>query len=437
MITMKQLLQNCEKEIDEKNLNQEYYFQAFINEAYNKNLLTQLHMERIQRELFELMGREVIRYTNGESSSVPIEKAEKLLNSITYIIGFSLKEEQDIRERLRLLENEKIQSIFYRGMDRIAVRRKKAYSLLCQIQGMTQEIDNIAYKDTIKRGLNKFFHDYNIEFAAYDIPADIDYPLLFPVKEYVGFEYVEEYLYKLYLENLLTARFDSDRINLLLQGFDREAEHMLINLYELVLINILGCQLLEKDIFLLEVTTPESGWLNNKLKKISGSELSALINSAWEEIRRTLQTNEEENRYAEKALQYLMNRIRNNLQTDTLSKLFLAFPTQAAEEQEILELGEQMTDEILRSLIQRIGEISDVKEKVRIIKTEVHSMDDLAELLDTCFLEEEYLEVFSMLGEAELLVLTKYVRSELGGRDIFDEDIVKPWQSVLLSRQKE
>jgi hypothetical protein len=374
----------------------------------------------------------VERYTNGESSSIPVEKAQELLQSITYIIGFYLKETPDWKEKLKLLQNEKMNTLFYRGMEAIEKRKKEANKLLLQIQRDTLKLNNIAYQDTIHNELPEFFHNYDVEYGSHKLDASADYPILHPITEYLGLEYMEEYLKRLAIEGTLIGRFQADRINLLIHNFDKEAEQMLINIYELILINILGCRLVDKDIYELVLNNMEIALLQNKLQNLSEEELYLKLYEAFSQISIELMLSEEEQNYAGLFLREAAIRLSHCLQLNTLSKFFIVDQEQDILEIDSFEDGRSMENEELCEFIVKIANVADVQGKVNMIKNEVHSIEDLTEILDTCFNEEEFSEVFSLLGEPELAVLKKYILSDLGGIDVKDYDTEKQWQRVLL-----
>jgi hypothetical protein len=431
-MNMEQHLQNREQQINEDKLDQSYYFQALLQEVINHQLLSEQQIKRLQIELVELMGKEAARYTNEESSSIPVEKAQELLQSITYCIGIYLKTIRDGKEKLRLLQNESIQTLFLKGMEEIAKRKEEASKLLEQLQKKALDLNNIAYQDTIHHDLPKFFHDYEIEFGAHKLDTGIDYPLLRPITEYLGMEYVEEYLKQLAMEDEFIGRFRADRINLLLQAFDKETEHMLINIYELVWTNVLGCWLADKNIYELELRNSDLVWLQDKLQDLSEKELFFKLEQVFTQISDELALKEEEKCYGRGYLREAAIRLKHCLKQHAISKFFISFREPRSMNLDSIEDGKNMENKELRELIHRMGEVSDLKGKVALIKDQVRSIEDLMVILNSCFYDDEFAEVFSMLGESELTVLKKYILSDRGGIEIEDFDTETNWQKILL-----
>jgi hypothetical protein len=418
--------------INESSLDPGFYFQSLLQEVCNKHLLSDQQIERIQLEVVELMAKEVERYTNDESSSLLLEKAQELLQSITYSIGVYLKELPDIDDKINLLMSEKITVLFYRGMDLVAAIKSKSWSLLQDLQKNRLKLNNYAYEDTITMGIPEFFHDYNIEFGAHELMGSIDYQLSNAVEGLLGVEYILEYLKRFTLENKFLKHFPEGTVNMLLLGFDKEAEHMLINIFELVLTNALGCELLGQNIVTLRINESDLIWLQNNLEKVSYEKLQEKMKNAFDHMVAELELEPEVIPYAKAAISEITKRLMNNLKMRTLGRIFVAF-AQKGIEAEIFEDGIPMEDEQLRELIDRIRDGSDINDKIAMIKETVHSIADLIELLEECFYEDEYLEVFHLLSETERSILKMNIQMDAGMEGLDDYEPEKEWQKILIN----
>lgn len=412
-------------------LDQEQFFQSLFQEICRKNLLTKERIERIQLELIELLGNEVERYTNGESTSLPVEKAQEILQSITYSLGIYLKEITDEETILEVLNTEKISAIFYKGMETIEFTKKNAKQLLKDLQKNRVNINNYAYQDTLTKGVDEFFRNYQTEFRAFDTPANIDYQLLCPVEKLTGVEYIFEYLRRFKLENDFIRRFDEESIGRLLYGFHVDSEHMLINIYELLLTNAMGCAVLEKNIKILDISAVEIKWLQNKLTLLNDTELRDKLMQALNQVTVTLGLDTDEAIYAQAVIAQLAVRLRNNLKTDTLGEIFVSFTDRSVENGIIIE-GIPMEDAKLRVLIEELKEIPSIPEKMIKIRETVQSLEDLTELLNECFYEDEYEELFWLFGEQEIAILKEKIISEAAFEGGADYESYKPWQKTLL-----
>lgn len=417
--------------IDESTLNQGFYFQSLLEEAINKQLLTTEQMERLQLSLLELMSQEVERYTNGESSSVLIEKAQELLQSITYLIGICLKKEPDVQTKLELLKKEKMSVLFYRGLNEVGRLYKEAQILLKELQNNYQNPKSIAYHDTLFQGLPEFFHDYNMEFGAHELPGSIDYPLLIPVVDYLGVEMTAKYLQNLSIEDRIIGRFTIDRINRLLYSFDREAEHLLINICELVLINSFGCILLDKEVEGLNISRTDITELEKKLSGLNKDAVEVLMEEVFTKLGEELALSNLEKRYLHAVLAELTLRLWNNCRLGTLEHFFILTDQKAGGMEEFID-GLPMEDERLRELIEEINTYNSIDEKAALIRERIRSLADLILILEDCFYSEEYQSLYQKIGEEEIQMLKKSLQLEAGSIPMEAYEPDKEWQKQLL-----
>lgn len=416
--------------INESLLHQGHYFQSFFQEVCRVNLLTISEMEKVQLELVELVGKEVERYTNDESSSIPIEKANQIIQSLTYSMGYFLKTTTDMTQKIDMLKSMKVSALFYKGMEGVSDCRKKAELILQDIQKKSLKLDSYAYQDTVFNGIPEFFHDYNIEFGANETPGYIDYPLFDTISDYVGVEYIYEYLRRLSIEQNLINHYSEEAINRLLLNFDKDAKHMLINIYELVLVNALGCILTGKKTTKLELEEQEMLWLFKYLEQIELSELRKKLESALYELKEELVLETECVGYALAGIPQIATRLEHNLKTNSLDKILIP-NSSVTLPVEFFEDGLQMEDEQLRLLIEKLRDYRITSEKILIIKDIVRSQADFIELLNECFFEEEYEEVFASLSDLEKSVLKKSILLEAGQDHYEDYEPLKEWQKIL------
>ncbi|HWT74457.1 MAG TPA: DUF6179 domain-containing protein [Mobilitalea sp.] len=423
-----------EQLIDEKLLDHGHYFQSFFLEVCRKNLISNHQMEKIQMELVELMGKEVERFTNDESSSIPIEKAQDILQSITYNIGYFLKTTTDMTQKLDNLKLMKISELYYKGMEGVTACRGKAEQLLKDIQKNAQKFNNYAYQDTIFTGLPEFFYNYNMEFGAHDIPGCFDYPLITTITDLLGVEFIYEFLRRLSLEQGFLSHYSELAINRLLKSFEKEAEHMLINIYELVLTNALACALLGKDSKELTISTKELDWLYQTLLPLNMPELTDKLFYAFQVLQEELLLEPGEMQYTIAEIPQIAQRLEHNLQTNTLDKIFLP-SLEVFVKEEFYEDGQPMEDDRLRELIEKLRGYRLTSDKVAIMKDTVRSQADFIELLNECFYDEEYEEVFASLNEIEKAVLKKSILLESGQKHYEDYEPMKEWQRLLFQME--
>ena len=416
--------------IEESTLNQGFYFQSLLEEAIKKQLLTAEMMETLQYSLMELMAKEVERCTNGESSSMMIEKSQELLQSITYLIGVYLKTIPDMQTKLELLTKETMSVLFFRGLDEVGRMYKEAKLLLKELQDNDRKPKSIAYHDTLFQGLPEFFHDYNMEFGAHELPGSIDYPLLIPISDYLGIEMTARYLQRISLEDRIIRCFTMDRINRLLHLFDREAEHLLINICELVIINSFGCILLNKELSELAISKTEIALLQKRLSSLDKEAVWNLTTEVLTKLSDELSLSNEVRSYLQEAHTELSERLWNNCRLNRLENFFIPMDPDDEGIEEFID-GTPMEDERLREIIQEINNLGSIEDKAALIRQRVRSMADLILILEDCFYPEEYQSLYSQLGKEELQLLKKSLQLESGSIPVEEYVPDREWQRQL------
>lgn len=196
------------KSILNSNMNNEFFFKDLLVKCYEKKLIDDENLKRINYERIELLKVQLKYYTKDESSSVLEEDAEKILDGIDYTISIYLKELYEEDKRLKnlntqnilldKLKNEELSFMFQNGFKIIKKKREESRLLFLKVQNDKLKTDNISYNDTIDRGIGIFFTTYNDFFTPQEAPCSIDYQLF--IGDIggdigcVGIEYIEKYL---------------------------------------------------------------------------------------------------------------------------------------------------------------------------------------------------------------------------------------------------
>ncbi len=413
-------------------LSKEHYFQSLLQVLYSNHLLDTGDMERLQLQLLELLAETAGYYTKDKSSSLPIETAGGLAASIYYTIGLFLKSRHSIKEAADAIYKQNLKHLFAQGVGILKTKLASCQSLYERVLKTRLQTDNQAYIDTLDYGIPLFFKEYDIRFASHDTPGSIDYPLSVNIEDLVGIEYMEAYLGSMLIENKLCACFQGGEIEALLKSYSKGSKHLLINVFELVLVNYLGRTLLGKEGDSLDITKRDQMLLKNVLENLSQEELESLIWTAGEKIVRALCMEEEASYdYVKKALQKLVREIEKHTEMNTLEKLFIRINrTQKKGLQ--FEDGKSLEDTHFRSVTEEIRACRRVADKVEIIRAELHSLRDLMDVFSAdCLFEEEFIDVFKALEDLEIALLVKHVSDEVSWGTDYDTENEKEWHNKL------
>lgn len=306
------------EKLDEKN-----YFKSLIEVAYEKEMLTENDMVDIQMQILQLLDEIVYKYNGSNSSSIRKEVAEEISNSNIYTIGIYLKTFKNPDDALQEIKENGLEMAYQNGrkkIDKMLNTIRVMYNILKQNK---VNIDNDTYNDTITDGIKEFLKVYNPDFNAQDMKITADYPTYNNlIGKLDGAEFIKEYLSALYLENTFCKKFSEEKIKYLLYGYSHDYKELIINIFEIVLLEVIACKLVKKDINNLIISKAELNEIylmfENKV------EIENKINEVYTEIcNELILDNEELQRYIKKNLNSLVEMITNAVKQNTLDKVFV------------------------------------------------------------------------------------------------------------------
>ncbi|WP_411167793.1 DUF6179 domain-containing protein [Clostridium sp. MB05] len=382
------------------------------NMQIDKNLGEEDRM-LIELKMWNLLSKHTERYTMGNSTSVPIEVAEELLNSICFSIGLELQGLNNPKEVLLCEDVSHLLKASWRKIDSMIEVGKR---LLEEVKENSPYIENISYNDTLKE-IGEFFKRYDYRFFAHKIDCSIDYQLSNPVSEKLqGIEYINEYLKFLIIENEFCKYFNKDKVIYILNSYCPDYKRLLINIFELILTNAVGLDILGEDILSLEISAMEREMLLRTFRNLSKVEiLDKLGNSAKKVCDILGITQNEKIEYIQKTAIDIYPRIEVGLSTGNIDNVFLSFKYEEGLKEIDFIDNDAMDNEKLRNLINEIKDCRFISDKIAIVKEEVHSLSDLVEVLGLCFWDDEALELFKTLSREEIYLLKNYLDSKSEG----------------------
>lgn len=105
------------------------FYLELLNNSNLANISNE-EKEMMQIKLWTLLGNVTERYTMGDSSSVPVEIAEELLKSITFLLNKETKNPQSI---VKLFESESLESAWKHSWTTIEKDIAKGKELLEEV----------------------------------------------------------------------------------------------------------------------------------------------------------------------------------------------------------------------------------------------------------------------------------------------------------------
>ena len=177
-------------------------------------------------EITALLAERIARYTMGDSTSVRVETAARLLEGIVFCAELHKSSAvSDVPLSAPLSER---CAAGAREAKRLAARGKM---LLEQAKRFAPPVVNIGYLDTL-RALPDFFAQYDADFFAQEMPCSIDYPLSQPVSDaLLGVSFVLDYLRRWLVESAFLRALEEKPLRHLYERYYGDYNDLLVNLY--------------------------------------------------------------------------------------------------------------------------------------------------------------------------------------------------------------
>lgn len=311
------------RRIDPEALGARDFFPALLAAACRCGLLSEKELAAVESGLLSVLAGQADRWSRGESSSIPAEKAEELLRSVLFVIGVQLRSYPTPEQAVRALRRETPAALFACGMERVRQKTAECRRLQEAILRQLFVTPNVYYRSTVKDGINGFFRLYRPQFAAHEIHITADYPVLLGRPDSEGIEFIEEYLRRIQAENAFCVRFASPYVHRLLCALTPGYIHTPMNLFEPVLLSALALAMLGRRPETLDLTETELSGLSRHFAGASESDAESSLAQALCRTDEMLSLPPLSRQYALLCLPKLAFAVRNAAALGTLDKVFL------------------------------------------------------------------------------------------------------------------
>ena len=267
------------EKLDERN-----YFKTLIEAAFEEQMIIEDDIVNFQMQILQLMDEIVYKYNGVDSSSIRKEIMEDISNSNIYTISIYLKSFRNPDEAIKSIKEQGLEIAYQEGRKKIDKMLNIIRLMYIKVKQNKLNIENDTYNDTIIGGIQGFLKIYNPDFKAQDMKITADYPLY---------------------NNLI-------------------GKELIINIFEIVLLETIACKLVKRDIQDLSISTAELNEIYELFENKDKVEIKNITNEAYKEIcNELLLDNEELQRYIKKNLNNLVEIITNALKQNTLDKVFI------------------------------------------------------------------------------------------------------------------
>jgi hypothetical protein len=394
--------------INKQKLNEEFYFRSLIEEASSIGMIDEEEVENIQYQCLELLTCKIEKLNHGESSSVRVETAEKIMISSLYTIGIWLKT-MTTDEALKEIKRTKISLLYDKGRKRIDTKLNSARYIHMMVLKNLLKTENYTYNATLKEGIRGFFKIYNPDYEAHEIRITADYPLSIPISNLAGIEFILKYLENVYYENMFCAYFSPADIEHLMLGYSEDYKNLVINIYDIVFAAAIGCKIAGKKAIDLNLTKIQLKVAKDILSGKSEEEIRQLVIESNIDLQMELNINNNNlKEYMQDSLAKVVSALINSAKTNTFESVFISKKFPELNNKFKFDYGIKMEDEFYRSIVEEIVQCRYLSDKLMIIKNKITSMADMDDLLlEDGLLENEINAVLQMLDMIEISALAK------------------------------
>lgn len=227
--------------------------------------------------LYLLLEERIRRYTLGDSTSVPVDTARRLFESILYCLDLQRRSQKE-----KTADRAHAKARWQAGVDTAKRNAKRAKLLLLQAQRTPPPLVNTAYCDTLS-ALPAFFAGYDADFFAQEIPCSFDYPLCQPVSDLLlGAEYIQDFLRRLLVESTFLRAFLKESLLSLYERYYIDYADLLVNLYLPAAEMAALCACAGVPVRKLTLSQEQLVSLNTRLLKATETEAREMIDEAVE-----------------------------------------------------------------------------------------------------------------------------------------------------------
>ncbi len=194
------------------------------------------------RQLSLCMGKQVKSYWKarhmGESSSVPLELAQELMESVEYTLNQvgGMEGNPNIWEGLE------------KGQKILEEKHSQGEQLLRLVEATAPVWQGECRWDTV-RTLGRYIDSYDWKHLAHRLPENAEYPLIVPVPEHLrGIDHGLFFLRMLWLENQIMDAFPEEELDRFWSVFCQHDRGLTENQCEGLLVNAIGKALISGDV---------------------------------------------------------------------------------------------------------------------------------------------------------------------------------------------
>lgn len=207
-------------------------------------------MEYNEEELLELLNQVIHKNVSYESTSVPYEKAQILMDGILYHVEECFTEKEKLWTKTTPLE-----VLYHQGIEMTKEKVYQAKEIYLKVQEDFQDYHVRNYRDTVVKGMPGFFVRYDLIYEPQNHILTLDYPVLFPTQEKRGVDLILDYMENIQIEKEFLEHFPPEAVMQVLEETVRDYKNNYMdNITYAVLRQALFCMIAGKSVEALQIT---------------------------------------------------------------------------------------------------------------------------------------------------------------------------------------
>ena len=418
--------------IDKSKLQTDNYFSSLVKQAYDCGLIFDSDIERIRTELFLLLGDICKTIAEKGSSSIRVDTAEEISESIMYSISVRLKKCPSPESSVNLLQSEKIKVLFEEGQKELSdmlIKMKIKWTIL---KGKLFETKSFCFNEIPKETMKRFFAGYDYKLSAQKDVVLFGYPVYNESEKLSGAELISQKLESFILENEFLNNFNPQSVHSLLCLIDRiygenekgEGSFYLetpINIYIYVLACALGLVMCKKEPHELKLEKEDYDFIESRLVQKNYKSVLVILRDALDKLIAQLMVGEKTAAYLELSIRQLADEIALSYGMN-LKSIFLCSNNKAENEGFIIEGEPKLSDSKFRFVLEQIRSLGSIEKIAQVIGENVKNEEDFEELVISACLNKNEIALClrKLQNPAFIRLFIKYFR---GKKDEINKDV--------------
>lgn len=200
------------------------------------------------KELLPLVSELAQKYTGFESTSIPYEKAQMLMEAVLYCLREYDSGCPDSESLSRVGHKGSVREKYEAGQRLLLEKVEKIRVVFNEVSLKFEDYGVQCLSDTVQRGIPEFLKWYDAEFCPQDTILTLDYPLLTDLGALCGADAVYAYICGIQKEQQFLAGFGREYVMRLLEAYHPDFQELIENICGIVLANTVGHILLQKPL---------------------------------------------------------------------------------------------------------------------------------------------------------------------------------------------